>query len=248
MHNATTKQRLSALRRKIGFFGGAPRWVRERRARLARLEVRSVEEALERPATDAAAPAAEPTFHPLAAETEHALPAFAPTPAGATELVEAPSPRTEVVVPAPRARPETVPAPAAHQRDRRVARRFALAAALIAAAVGGLAFRAAGPQPEAAPAPSAARGFAGAPLPTALASPAPAAAPASPTARSASAPTASAIEVRGGDTLWHLAAVHLGDPTRWPELHAVNAGQIHDPDLIFPGQQLRLPQPAGDGY
>ncbi|MEU6799285.1 FG-GAP-like repeat-containing protein [Nonomuraea wenchangensis] len=55
------------------------------------------------------------------------------------------------------------------------------------------------------------------------------------------------------DTLWTIAADHLGDPHRWPEIYQLNrnthypnppGGPFRDPDLIFPGQRLRLPAPA----
>jgi len=45
-----------------------------------------------------------------------------------------------------------------------------------------------------------------------------------------------------GDTLWDLAQAVYGDPTRWPEIYAANTAIIgSDPDLIFPGQVLRIP-------
>ncbi len=62
------------------------------------------------------------------------------------------------------------------------------------------------------------------------------------------APTDSVI-VRSGDTLWSIAARHLGpDATvaeiaaRWPRWFDANREVIgNDPDLILPGQQLRPP-------
>jgi nucleoid-associated protein YgaU len=55
--------------------------------------------------------------------------------------------------------------------------------------------------------------------------------------------------VRAGDSLWALAAAELGpnatDPAvaaRWPHWYAANLGVIGpDPDLIHPGQVLRIP-------
>ncbi|HHJ15677.1 MAG TPA: LysM peptidoglycan-binding domain-containing protein [Gammaproteobacteria bacterium] len=56
--------------------------------------------------------------------------------------------------------------------------------------------------------------------------------------------------VKHGDTLWDIAAKHLGDPLRWPEIYDYNnrrAANTHsgtliaDPDLIFVGQTIRLP-------
>jgi nucleoid-associated protein YgaU len=48
--------------------------------------------------------------------------------------------------------------------------------------------------------------------------------------------------VVNGDTLWDIAQAEYGDPTRWPEIYAANADVVGaDPDLIFPGQVLRIP-------
>jgi nucleoid-associated protein YgaU len=47
--------------------------------------------------------------------------------------------------------------------------------------------------------------------------------------------------VRQGDTLSGIAAEQLGDADRWPEIFALNRDVIDDPDMIRPGQQLRLP-------
>jgi len=45
-----------------------------------------------------------------------------------------------------------------------------------------------------------------------------------------------------GDTLWDIAQDEYNDATRWPEIYAANTDVIGaDPDLIFPGQVLRIP-------
>lgn len=56
------------------------------------------------------------------------------------------------------------------------------------------------------------------------------------------------VVVRAGDTLWSLAAGRLprgaGDAqvsAAWQRLHADNRRAVPDPDLIRPGQRLRLP-------
>ncbi|MEV6273281.1 LysM peptidoglycan-binding domain-containing protein [Kribbella sp. NPDC051936] len=63
------------------------------------------------------------------------------------------------------------------------------------------------------------------------------------------------VVVREGDSLWKLAARELGpDATaeaiaaRWPAWYAANRHVIgNDPDLIYPGQVLRIPPtPTGD--
>lgn len=83
-------------------------------------------------------------------------------------------------------------------------------------------------------------GLAGLPLPDrALGGPAPAVV----------VPLPAAVTVRPGDTLWALAERELG-PTaspaqvdrRWRELYRLNRSVVGpDPDLIRPGQRLRLP-------
>ena len=55
------------------------------------------------------------------------------------------------------------------------------------------------------------------------------------------------VVVRPGDSLWHLAAKHLGDAMRWGEIYELNSGPLpgggtlRDPNLIHPGWRLRLP-------
>lgn len=61
------------------------------------------------------------------------------------------------------------------------------------------------------------------------------------------------VTVRRGDSLWSLAARHLGPGASdreialtWPQWYAANAELIGpDPDLIRPGQQLRIPTVGG---
>jgi len=59
------------------------------------------------------------------------------------------------------------------------------------------------------------------------------------------------IVVAPGDTLWDVAAEHLGDGSRYPEIVALNAGvpqpdgdTLTNPDLIRPGWILTLPSAA----
>ncbi|WP_157880334.1 LysM peptidoglycan-binding domain-containing protein, partial [Streptomyces katrae] len=58
--------------------------------------------------------------------------------------------------------------------------------------------------------------------------------------------------VHDGDSLSSIAADQLGDPDRHQEIFALNQGQalpdggtFTNPDLIYPGQQLTLPQTSG---
>ncbi|MFI1177533.1 LysM peptidoglycan-binding domain-containing protein [Streptomyces melanogenes] len=55
------------------------------------------------------------------------------------------------------------------------------------------------------------------------------------------------VTVREGDSLWSIADAH-GDPENWPALYEANKGErtpdggtFDNPDLIFPGQVLKLP-------
>ncbi len=53
--------------------------------------------------------------------------------------------------------------------------------------------------------------------------------------------------VRPGDSLWSIAGGRLGEPTSWPRIYELNRDLVgSDPDLIRPGQLLRLPDPQGE--
>ncbi|WP_310961351.1 LysM peptidoglycan-binding domain-containing protein [Nocardioides terrisoli] len=47
--------------------------------------------------------------------------------------------------------------------------------------------------------------------------------------------------VEAGDTLSGIAESAYGDGEEWPRLYDANRGRISDPDLIYPGQHLRIP-------
>jgi nucleoid-associated protein YgaU len=47
--------------------------------------------------------------------------------------------------------------------------------------------------------------------------------------------------IKKGDTLWAIAADQLGNGARYPEIFEANKEVIKDPDLIYPGQQIRIP-------
>jgi nucleoid-associated protein YgaU len=266
MHNASTKQRIAALRRRLGIFTGwQPRWVRERRRRLERLALAAgggriaeapapADEAptemgtalLHPPPRAAAMPDPEPERVPAPPRPAAAAPA--PQPATAAE----PAPTLAEPARATHAGPAKPPPAAAtlaappRRREAGAARGAAVVVAVLAlAAALLLALGRRGPDAPVDPA-----GLERAPSrdPVVVAAlapspgPGPAAAPRAP--RGEEGPGASIVEVRRGDTLWHLAAVHLGDPMRWPELHAANAHLIRDPDLILPGQRLDVPRTA----
>lgn len=48
-----------------------------------------------------------------------------------------------------------------------------------------------------------------------------------------------------GDSLSKIALRYYGDPLEWKRIFEANQDQIQDPDLIHPGQELRIPE-AGD--
>lgn len=53
-----------------------------------------------------------------------------------------------------------------------------------------------------------------------------------------------AYTVKKGDTLWDISRLHLKDPFLWPRIWKQNPS-ISDPDLIYPGQKLNLPEISG---
>ncbi len=65
-------------------------------------------------------------------------------------------------------------------------------------------------------------------------------------AEGVNAPASEAVveyyEIQSGDTLWAIASKHLGDGNRYPEIFEANREVIQDPDLIFPGQKIRIPK------
>ena len=48
--------------------------------------------------------------------------------------------------------------------------------------------------------------------------------------------------VASGDTLSSIAARYYGDASKWPRIFEANRHQIQDPNRIFVGQVLRVPQ------
>ena len=47
--------------------------------------------------------------------------------------------------------------------------------------------------------------------------------------------------VVSGDSLSKIAKHFYGDATKWPRIHDANRDQIKNPDLIHPGQRLKIP-------
>jgi nucleoid-associated protein YgaU len=48
--------------------------------------------------------------------------------------------------------------------------------------------------------------------------------------------------VKSGDSLSKIAKALLGDGNKWPKIFEANKEVIKNPDLIYPGQQLRIPK------
>jgi nucleoid-associated protein YgaU len=51
--------------------------------------------------------------------------------------------------------------------------------------------------------------------------------------------------VVSGDSLSKIAKEFCGDPMRYPEIFEANEPMLKDPDLIYPGQVLRIPGTGG---
>ena len=48
--------------------------------------------------------------------------------------------------------------------------------------------------------------------------------------------------IESGDTLWAIASKFLGNGSKYTEIFEANKEVIQDPDLIFPGQKIRIPK------
>ncbi len=55
------------------------------------------------------------------------------------------------------------------------------------------------------------------------------------------APDVTYYEIQKGDSLWKIADKFYGDGTKHTKIFADNREVIKDPDLIFPGQKIRIP-------
>ena len=49
-------------------------------------------------------------------------------------------------------------------------------------------------------------------------------------------------KVATGHTLWELSRNYYGDPTRYPEIYEANKWEIHNPNLIYPGEVFVVPK------
>ena len=57
----------------------------------------------------------------------------------------------------------------------------------------------------------------------------------------ADAPQEKTYVVQGGDSLSKIAKAQYGDAQKWKLIFEANKDQISNPDLIKPGQTLRIP-------
>ncbi|HEY0712667.1 MAG TPA: LysM peptidoglycan-binding domain-containing protein [Polyangia bacterium] len=51
--------------------------------------------------------------------------------------------------------------------------------------------------------------------------------------------------VKAGDTLSKIAKNKYGEASAWRKIFEANTDLLKDPDKIYPGQKLKLPQSAG---
>jgi LysM repeat protein len=49
-------------------------------------------------------------------------------------------------------------------------------------------------------------------------------------------------EIKKGDSLWKIAKTMYGNGNDYPKIFEANKEVIKDPDLIFPGQMIRIPR------
>ena len=55
-------------------------------------------------------------------------------------------------------------------------------------------------------------------------------------------PEATFYTVQSGDSLSKIAKEYYGDAMKYPEIFEANREVIKDPDLIYPGQKIRIPK------
>ncbi len=55
-------------------------------------------------------------------------------------------------------------------------------------------------------------------------------------------PAAKTYTVKKGDSLSKIAKSVYGDAKQWRKIHEANRDIIDNPDLIYPGQVLKLPE------
>jgi nucleoid-associated protein YgaU len=58
----------------------------------------------------------------------------------------------------------------------------------------------------------------------------------------ASSPAGRSYTVQKGDSLSKIAKREYGDVQQWHRIYEANRDTIKDPDLIYPGQVIRIPE------
>lgn len=66
-------------------------------------------------------------------------------------------------------------------------------------------------------------------------------APVAQTAPAATEPAVTTYKVKSGDTLSHIALQFYGSAVRWREIYEANKDVIKNPGMIYPGQELTIP-------
>ena len=59
-------------------------------------------------------------------------------------------------------------------------------------------------------------------------------------------PVTNTYTVKSGDSLSAIAKREYGDANEWRRIYEANRDQIEDPDMIQPGQELKIPSRGGD--
>ncbi|MCC5915067.1 MAG: HU family DNA-binding protein, partial [Balneolaceae bacterium] len=54
--------------------------------------------------------------------------------------------------------------------------------------------------------------------------------------------TTTVVQMEAGQTLWSLADAELGDPFLWPVIYSLNSSLIDDPNMVFAGSDLIIPE------
>ena len=63
-----------------------------------------------------------------------------------------------------------------------------------------------------------------------------------PPTRSLVLPVKSIHTVTWGQSLWRISRAYYNDPELWPWIFRVNQESIDDPDLIYPDQEMKIPE------